>query len=202
MRQAESSLKIRSEVLSHNELPCMRHKRKDAKECQGRKEDRHTNCFFANFAPSILCVEQEQYPAAGIESSCSTSAATLRFPHPRRQDDHRHAVPLQAPLQRIGGLVVQQRAVPGFALKDELAGEDDRSWENRGGRRGRAAPAHRRRRCRSPCSRSRESRAGGPDRRIFPASPPMCFRRRSTSSTPLKLPESTTPTEMKIMFLK
>ena len=33
---------------------------------------------------------------------------------------------MQAPLQRISRLVVQERAVPGFALENELPGEDDR----------------------------------------------------------------------------
>src|SRR5262245_32883676 len=41
------------------------------------------------------------------------------------QDHHRHAVPLQTALQRVSGLIVQQSAVPGFTLENELAGKHD-----------------------------------------------------------------------------
>ena len=45
------------------------------------------------------------------------------LPHPGRDDDHRLPVPLQPPLDGIGGFVVQKAVVPSFLLEEHLGGE-------------------------------------------------------------------------------
>src|SRR5262245_43767437 len=57
--------------------------------------------------------------ATSAPHHCRTAA--LRSGDLRGDDDHHPARPLQALLERKSGLVVQQRLVPMFALKDNLA---------------------------------------------------------------------------------
>ena len=66
----------------------------------------------------------EQIPRL-LQDRTSEDACTTSLADACGQDDHGDTVPLQASLERIGGLVVEQRTVPGLSLKDELPGKDD-----------------------------------------------------------------------------
>ena len=117
------------------------------------------------------------------------------------QDDHRHAVPLQASLQGVGGLVVQQALIPDVFLKHELPGEKRRPRkalfdgdaqvfqfiDRIGADRHVADGGH--------------AQAAARGRRTCRATAAVCCRRSSTAPEPLKLPESTTPTDTKIVPL-
>ena len=60
------------------------------------------------------CVHCKTIWGVGVMFASKSAGAMLRslLAYARRQNDHRDTVPLQAPLQRVGGLIVQQGPVP------------------------------------------------------------------------------------------
>jgi CheY-like chemotaxis protein len=70
-----------------------------------------------------------QLDAASYGRHARAAMVTALMKHPDRHDDHGKPSELEPPLDRCGGLVMQDPLVPALPLEDQLAGEEHRPWE-------------------------------------------------------------------------